>query len=130
MKTVTKTQRRSLRKKTYPLQISQMVLCDSHTPLTRGGRFIEVSSNGFKVLIERNDFLNPKYSSNLDCSDLIGLDVWIHLADFDLILNGTIQRTRFIGQGKFEFGIDFTHFEPDYWREVLFDLLPNPKEFE
>jgi recombinational DNA repair ATPase RecF len=56
--------------------------------------------------------------------------IWIHLDDLDLILEGTITRTRFLGKGVFEVGVDYSDTAPDYWRECLVDLLPQPNELE
>jgi hypothetical protein len=127
---VKKSKRRDLRKTTHPLELSRIVLGPNNTSFSHGGSLIEVSESGFKLLVSRSEIRIQKFRDNLDLSDLVGENIWIHLDDLDLIIEGTIVRTRFLGKGLFELGIDYSHTAPDYWRECLVDLLPNINDIE
>lgn len=122
--------RQSLRKSIHPIELSRIVLGHNQTQLASGGTLIEVSETGFKLILDRKALKSPKLRSQLDLSELLNETIWIHLNDLDLILEGTVTRTRFIGKGKFEIGIDYSDTAPEYWRECLVDLLPNPNELE
>jgi len=122
--------RKSLRKSIHPLELSRIVLGKNQSQLASGGTLIEVSETGFKFILDRKELKSTRFRGQLDLSNLVQETIWIHLDDLDLILEGTIMRTRFIGRGLFEIGVDYTHSAPEYWRECLVDLLPNPNEIE
>jgi hypothetical protein len=122
--------RKNPRKSTHPLELSRIVLGCNQNQLASGGTLVEVSASGFKLIVDRKALKSPKFRSQLDLSELIDESIWIHLNDLDLVLEGTIKRTRFLGKGKFEIGVDYTDTAPEYWRECLVDLLPNPNELE
>lgn len=52
----------------------------------------------------------------------------LQIDEMNLELSGTVKRTKMVGRGVFEIGIDFSEDAPDYWRECLLDLLPTPDE--
>jgi recombinational DNA repair ATPase RecF len=126
----TKNTRKSVRKSVYPIQLSRIVLGESQIQLATGGTLVEISETGFKILLDRKELKPAKFRSQLDLSDLVQEIIWIHLDDLDLILEGTITRTRFLGKGVFEIGVDYSDTAPDYWRECLVGLLPQPNELE
>jgi len=122
--------RKALRKSTHPLALSRILLGHNQNQLASGGTLVEVSASGFKILVNRKELKSPRFRSQLDLSELVEESIWIHLDDLDLVLEGTIKRTRFLGKGIFELGVDYTDTAPEYWRECLVDLLPNPNELE
>lgn len=122
--------RKNSRKSVHPLEISRIVLGHNQARLATGGTLVEVSESGFRLLVDRKDFQSSKFRSNLDLSDLVEEIIWIHLDDLDLVIEGTIKRTRFLGKGIFEVGVDYSDSAPDYWRECLVDLLPRPNELD
>jgi recombinational DNA repair ATPase RecF len=126
----TRNTRKSARKSVHPLELSRIVLGQSQIQLATGGTLVEISETGFKILLDRKELKPAKFRGQLDLSDLIQEMIWIHLDDLDLILEGTITRTRFLGKGVFEVGVDYSDTAPDYWRECLVDLLPQPNELE
>lgn len=125
-----KSPRKSARKKTHPIELSKVVLGINQVRFASGGNLIEVSSSGFKITLNRNELSIQKYRNQLNLDDLVGEEIWIHLNDLDLVIDGTVTRTRFLGKGLFEVGIDYSYTAPDYWRDSLVDLLPNPHEFD
>lgn len=127
---LSKTVRKSSRKKTHPIQLSKIVLGNNQIRFASGGALVEVSSNGFKIILNRDELCIQKYRQQLNLDDLVGEEIWIHLLDLDLVIDGIVKRTKFLGKGVFEIGIDYSHTAPDYWRDSLVDLLPNPQEFD
>ena len=46
----------------------------------------------------------------------------------NLDLDGRVVRASHIGRGAFEIALEFSEDIPEYWRECLVDLLPEPGE--
>lgn len=130
MKVKNKKNRRSLRKTTHPLQLQRVALGPEQTLLSQGGTLVEVSETGFKILLDRKEFPSSKFRSQLDLNELVNELISIHIEELDLIIQGTIQRTQFLGKGIFEIGVDYSDTAPEYWRECLVDLLPHPNEID
>ncbi len=94
------------------------------------GHIIDTSINGFLMLIHRDDLEQKEHKSNLSLSSLEGTDIGMFLPQMNLDLDGMVKRTSHTGQGFFEVYIEFSNDVPEYWRECLMDLLPEPGEMD
>ncbi len=125
-----KEKRHAIRKSIYPIHLERISLGENQIKLCRSGTLIEVSETGFKIMIERDDIIPLHLRSTLDLSELLEERIILHLDEMDLEVEGYVKRTQFIGKGFFEIGIDYSDSAPDYWRQCLVDLLPQPNEIE
>lgn len=116
------------RREIEPLMISNLCSLNTLSKIAKSGQVVEASSSGLLVTLNRFDLIPQFLRSNLDLSTLLGEKVLIHLPQMELEIVGTITRTRFLGKGHFEIGIDYSSEAPEYWRECLMDLLPTPGE--
>ncbi len=131
MARLTKSNRRtSPRRQIEPLQVSQMSALSSMAKICKRGLIVEASTTGFLMHIQRNDIVSPQLRGGLDISSLEGEKVVLFLSQMELEVTGKIRRSKHIGSGKFELGIDYSEDAPEYWRECLMDLLPNPGELD
>jgi hypothetical protein len=113
-----------------PLEISSMSSLENLARVARGGHIIEASTTGFLVMIKREDLVPVNLRKNLNLEELVGMKVLLHLPQMNLEICGVVTRTQLKGKQGFEIGIDYTEDAPEYWRECLLDLLPEPGEFE
>ena len=116
------------RKDLDPLAIQGLISISDLTPIADGGNLVEASASGFRIEIMREDLCDPLLRENLTLEEIEGLQVSIFIPAMDLDITGLIARSRYCGDSKFEIGIDYTSDAPEYWRECLCDLLPNPGE--
>jgi hypothetical protein len=118
------------RKQTHPVLVSYMTSLDDFTKITRNCEIIEASSSGLLLQVKREDLLPRHLRDTLTLDCLIGDRVFLHLEDMQLEISGTIARTQLLGKRGFLIAIDYTEDAPDYWRECLMDLLPQPGELD
>lgn len=124
------SKRIALRKPTGHVEVTRITSLKNFILLAHTGKIIDASSSGLLLHISRTE-LGPKdLRNNLSLQRLIGEHVMLHLGVMDLDLEGRIARTKHIGKGIFEVAIEFTEDSPEYWRECLLELLPNPGEFD
>lgn len=116
------------RKPLDPLAIQGLMAIGDLTPISDGGHLVEASPSGFRLIVHRKELCDPIHRDNLNIEDIVGLQVSLFIPAMDLDISGIIARTRYCGGHKFEIGIDYTSDAPEYWRECLCDLLPNPGE--
>lgn len=122
--------RRNQRKNTMQLRVGSISAMDSTVRISRGGVVVNVSPAGLMLVVSRHELVPKFLRSHLTLESLVGDSVRVHLADMDLELSGTITRTRFLGRRGFQLVLDFSEEEPLFWRECLFDLMPQPGELE
>jgi hypothetical protein len=118
------------RKNLEPLAIQGLISIADITPIADGGYLVEASPSGFRLEIMRDDLCDPLLKKNLNLDDIVGLQVSIFIPAMDLDVTGLIARAKYMGNSKFEIGIDYTSDAPEYWRECLCDLLPSPGELD
>lgn len=116
------------RQEVDPLAIQGLISITDLTPIADGGFLVEASPSGFRLIISRDDLCDPVFRDNLSLEEIEGLQVSIFIPAMDLDITGLIARTKYIGDSRFEIGIDYTSDAPEYWRECLCDLLPRPGE--
>ena len=116
------------RKPLDPLAIQGLISISDLTPIADGGQLVEASPSGFRLEIKRDDLCDPVLRNNLSLDSIEGLQISIFIPAMDLDITGLIARTHYRGDSVFEIGIDYTSDAPEYWRECLCDLLPDPGE--
>ncbi len=126
-----KNNRRSYeRRQISPLRVSSLASLDDLTKLARHCDVVEASASGLLLLVPRESLMPSKLRSNLNLDALVGQRVFLKLDEMNLELSGVVSRTRLVGKQGFHIAIDYTEEAPQYWRECLMDLLPNPGELD
>lgn len=116
------------RKPVSGLTVSNIMALGQFTLLCRKALLVDASSTGFLLYVERGDLVPKDLRSNLDLSSLEGEHIVLTIAEMKLEIDGMIARTKLIGKGTYEVAIDFSADAPEYWRNCLLDLLPEPGE--
>jgi hypothetical protein len=116
------------RKDIDPIEVQGLIAIKDLRPIADLGQIVEASASGFRVLLKRDDLCDKSLKKNLELTAIEGMEVSIFIPSMDLDMTGLVTRTRHIGNGVFEVGIDYTSDAPLYWRECLCDLLPQPGE--
>ncbi len=112
------------------VSISELTSLDNYNVIANTGLIVDASSSGFLIVIDRSDLASEEYRGGLSLESLNGQQVALFLPQMNLDLDGVITRAKYIGKGQFEVSIQFSMEVPEYWRECLVDLLPDPGEFE
>ena len=86
--------------------------------------------NEISLTIKREDLIPAALRKNLTLDVLIGDRVFMHLEEMNLELSGVIARTQLLGKKGFYVAVDYSDEAPEYWRECLMDLLPQPGELD
>lgn len=118
------------RRSIEPIQVSSLSSMETLVKLARAGEIIEASVTGFKVRIQRADFIPKELRQNLTIDSLVGTRVLLYLPQMNLEIAGKVTRTKLMGKSGYEIGVDFSDDAPEYWRECLFELLPSPGELD
>lgn len=112
------------------LKVAHVTSLDQLELVASSGQLVEASSRGFKIILDREDLIPKLYRSNLSLDPLVGHKLSLEIEAMNLDITGTVVRTRLLGKGLFEVGVDYTAEAPEYWRECLVDLLPKIGEDE
>ncbi len=118
------------RKVVDPIHVLDLTQLDNYAVIGRKGILVDASSSGFLLHVHRQHLLLEELKNHLTLDPLHGKKVALFIPQMNLDIDGTIQRTRLVGDGYFEIAIDFSDEIPNYWRECLVDLLPWPGEFD
>lgn len=116
------------RKLVEGIDVSDLTSLNNFMVISRHGRILDASISGFLVQIDRGDLVPPELKENLTLQSILGQQVVLYLPQMNLDLDGTIMRTKHLGKGLFEVAIQFSDDVPEYWRQCLIDLLPEPGE--
>ena len=130
MKKSSAEKRHAFRKDLEAIHITHLTSLDSMAKISRGGAMVQASSTGILLVISREELIPTQLRTNLSLDSLIGEHVVIALRELNIEVSGHVKRTRFLGKNGFEIGIDYTEDSPEYWRECLVDLLPQPGEIQ
>ena len=113
-----------------PIQIRAFTSLDHMTLLTRSGSIIEASTTGFLLHIKRKDLVPKQFQKELSLEALLGDRVILMIDVMNLEIGGKIARTKRITKDIFEIAIDYSDDAPEYWREILVDMLPRGRDFD
>lgn len=130
MKATKKGTRMAPRKATHPVNVGYVTSLDDFTKITKSCEIIEASTSGLLIQVQRKDILPVHLRDSLTLDCLVGDRIFMHLEDMNIEISGTITRTQFLGKGGFLIAVDYSDDAPEYWRDCLMDLLPQPGELD
>lgn len=113
-----------------PIQIRAFTSIDHMTLLSRKGAIVEVSTTGFLLQIDRKELVPKQFQKELSLDALLGDQVILMIDVMNLEIGGKIARTKRVTKDLFEVAIDYSEDAPEYWREILVDMLPRGTDFE
>ena len=113
-----------------PIQIRGFTSLDHMTLLSRAGVIIEASTTGFLLHVERKELVPKQFQKELSLDALLGDKVILMIDAMNLEIAGRIARTKRVTKDVFEIAIDYSDDAPEYWREILVDMLPRGRDFE
>ena len=123
-----KEKRKAPRKDIEFIEIHDLTTTHDYSVLARYGRIMNASSSGFLMEVSRTDLVPAELRSNLSLEATLGQHVVLYLPQMNLDLDGTICRATHIGNGNYQVAVEFSADVPEYWRECLIELLPEPGE--
>lgn len=118
------------RKEVDLIHVNDLTSVDNFLVIASQGYIIDASISGILLKINRKDLSQQQDKTNLSLERVHGQKVVLYLPQMNLDLNGTVIRAQHVGKGSFHIAIEFSNDFPDYWRECLIDLLPEPGELE
>ncbi len=113
-----------------PIQIRAFTSLDHMTLVSRKGAIVEVSTTGFLLQIERKELVPKQFQKELSLDVLIGDKVILMIDVMNLEIGGKVARTKRLTKDLFEIAVDYSEEAPEYWREILVDMLPRGKDYE
>lgn len=125
-----RNERVSPRKATTPIRVSSVTSLDDFAKIARDCDVVEASASGLLLLIKRDSLIPQMLRKNLSLDCLLGDKVFIRLEDMNLEISGSVARTQLLGKAGFLVAVDYSDDAPEYWRECLADLLPQPGEID
>jgi hypothetical protein len=125
----TNNKRSSKRKIVENVYFSELSDLNNSLILASQGHIVDASTTGFLAIFHRDD-TDPSLKGTLSLEHLVGKKVALFLPQMEIDLDGHVSRTKHIGKGYFEVGITFSEDIPEYWRNCLRDLLPQPGEID
>ncbi|WP_253715776.1 hypothetical protein [Bdellovibrio bacteriovorus] len=118
------------RKEVSPIHITHLTSLDDFAKIAKNCEIIEASSTGLLLQVKRDDLIPTALRKNLSLDVLVGDRVFMHLEEMNLEISGVITRTTLSGKKGFQIAVDYSDEAPEYWRECLMDLLPQPGELD
>lgn len=125
-----KNRRVAPRKEVSPIHVSYLTSLDDFAKIAKNCEIIEASSSGLLLLVKREDLIPSALRKNLTLDALIGDRIFMHLEEMNLEISGVITRTQLVCKKGFHIAVDYSEDAPEYWRECLMDLLPQPGELD
>lgn len=113
-----------------PIEIRGFTSLDHMTLLSRRGFIVEASTTGFLLNVSRKDLVPKQFKNELSLEALLGDKVILMIEPMNLELSGKIARTKRLTKDLFEIAIDYSEDSPEYWREILVDMLPRGADYE
>lgn len=113
-----------------PIEIRGFTSLDHMTLLSRRGFIVEASTTGFLLNVSRKDLVPRQFKNELSLEALLGDKVILMIEPMNLELSGKIARTKRLTKDLFEIAIDYSEDSPEYWREILVDMLPRAADYE
>lgn len=110
------------------IHVAEITSLNSYLLIAREGYIVDASTRGLLMVVTRKDLVPKELRDNLSLDELVGKDLCLYLPQMNIDLDGTVVRANHIGRGVFEIALEFSNEIPEYWRECLVDLLPEPGE--
>lgn len=118
----------ALRKETDAIEVIDLRLDTGDFAET--AKIMDISKTGLLLHVHRDQLLSTESKKQFQLSNIVGEQLFMTIEPMDLEIDGVVTRTKSLGKGWFEVGIDYSAGSPDYWRECLVELLPSPDEIE
>lgn len=126
-----KAERRNKERKAVDsIVVTELTSLNQYLVIAEEAHIIDASPKGFLLEVNRKDLVPDDLKQNLSLDSIINEPVVMFLPQMNLDLDGTIRRAQHTGKGIFQIAVDFSDGVPDYWKECLIDLLPEPGEME
>lgn len=116
------------RKETEAIEVVELRL--NMEEFAETAKIMDISMTGLLLHVHREELLSTETKKKFQLDNVIGEQLFMTIDSMDLEIDGVVTRTKSIGGGWFEVGIDYSAGSPDYWRECLVELLPSPDEIE
>ena len=113
-----------------PIEIKSFTSLDHMTLVSRTGVLVEASSTGFLLNIKRSELVPKEFKNQLSLDALIGDRVMLRIDPMNLEMSGKVARTKRLTKDLFEIAIDYSDDAPEYWRELLVDMLPRGSDYD
>lgn len=120
--------RKKIRSEIDPVSVTSFISLDHMTQIARVGRIVQASATGLLLQIDHKELIPQILRENLTLDALKGDKVIFKIAKFELELAGVVTRTRLVGRKIHEIAIDYSEEAPEYWREILCEMLPRLEE--
>lgn len=118
------------REEVEPIEIKAFTSLDHMTLVSRKGYLVEASSTGFLLQIERSELVPKQFKNQLSLDALVGDKIMLMIDPMNLEMSGRVARTKRLTKDLFEIAIDYSEDAPEYWRELLVDMLPRGKDYD
>jgi hypothetical protein len=118
----------AMRKETEAIDVVELRL--NLNSFAETAKIMDISKTGILLHVHRDELSEKSSKMKFQLSDVVGEQLFMTIEPMDLEIDGVITRTKSIGGGWFEIGIDYSAGSPDYWREILVDMLPSPDEMD
>ena len=106
------------------IKACSITFSDAEDILVKKAFVSEVTSKGFKLILNYRDLVSESLKLELDLHSLYHKNIHAYIPDMEMDWAGKVTGSRHLGKGNFEVNIEFFQQEPKYWRECLFDLWP------
>ncbi|MCB0342889.1 MAG: hypothetical protein H6626_12595 [Pseudobdellovibrionaceae bacterium] len=110
------------------INVTDLTSLNDFRVIARQASIVDASITGFLMEIDRRELVPDLLKKNLTLEPIVGQNVVLYLPQMNLDLDGTITRAIHIGRGVYHVAVEFSKDVPEYWRECLIDLLPEPGE--
>ena len=120
----------ALRKSVDPIEVIAITRADDIQMIARSAYLLDASSTGFLLRIRREELIPKDLRGNLTLQSLQGVQLSLTIRLMNLEITGIVARTQLVGREGFDVAIDYSANAPEYWRECLVEMLPNPGELE
>ena len=122
--------RYSERKDVDFIQVNDLTSVSDYSLIASNALIINASSSGFLMELHRDQLVPEELRANLSLEAALGQHICLFLPQMNLDLDGTISRATHVGKGVYHLAVAFSNDVPEYWRDCLIDLLPQPGEIE
>lgn len=113
-----------------PILVRAFTSLDHMTLLSRKGAIVEASTTGFLLQVERKEIVPKEFQKELSLDGLLGDKVMLMIDAMNLEIGGRIARTKRLTKDLFEIAVDYSEDAPEYWREILVEMLPRGRDYK
>lgn len=115
--------RYNVRKQVAHFKLADLSIFAKYPNFAKKAELLDVSTNGMLISVHRKD-LCKKLKNSFELSDLEGRYMSLRIESMELELDALVIRSKSTDKDHFEIALDYSDSAPEYWREILFDMLP------